>query len=100
MAYLNLRGVPPMTGDMLIAFNSIKDENLKEAVVHVRNELWGMSTRAYFDRFEAALTFLKEDMGTPDEEVGELLAEGLDRLAEHVAALDPKRWNSTMFPKG
>jgi hypothetical protein len=92
MALLNLFGEPMISPDLKSALDMVSDKDVLEAILHVRRELWGMSTREYIDKFDAAITCLKLDYGTPDHEMAEILADGLDRMADHMAALGGPTW--------
>lgn len=87
MAFLNLFGEPMLSADLRSALDMIEDKDVLDAVLHVRRELFKLSTRDHLDKFDAAITCLKLDFGTPDHEMAEVLAEGLDRLSMHMEAI-------------
>lgn len=73
------------------ALDMVKDPVVKRQVLLVRGELADIadtSTRKYLDIFDAILTSLKETSGTPDDELCEQLAEGLDQMAHEAQMYD------------
>ena len=87
MALLNLYQEPMMSPDLKSALDMVSDADVREAILHVRRELWTLSTREPLDKFDAGITCLKLDFGTPDHEMAEILADGLDRMAQHMQAI-------------
>lgn len=96
----------PMPEGARQALDMVEDDELKEAILQVRRELCTLSTRTYVDAFDNTLAILKLELGQPDEEMGELLAVGLDEMISFAQSYtaESKAWGPGKYapydPKG
>jgi hypothetical protein len=92
MTAIDLRAWAHMPAGAKRAIDMIKDEEVKKDVLRVRAELVEMaatSTSKYLEAYDMILTSLKEQLGTPDEEICEMLGEGLDEMSRLAQHYDP-----------
>lgn len=92
MTAIDLRAWAHMPAGAKRAMDMIQDPAVKEDVLRVRAELVSMAATGsskYLEAYDMILTSLKEELGTPDDEICEMLGEGLDEMASLAKHYDP-----------
>lgn len=89
---IDLRAWAHMPAGAKRAMDMIEDTEVKKAVLQVRAELVEMAATGsskYLEAYDMVLTSLKEHNGCPDDELCEMLGEGLDEMATLAKHYDP-----------